>query len=157
MNQLLGEYPCKIDAKGRLRLPSGLLDQLPGEERESFVVNRGFEKCLYLYPKKVWDGITVQVNNLNVYDTQSRQFQRFFYRGATLLKRDGADRLNLPNQLIEWAGISGDAILAGVNNRMEIWSSAVWNAQLDEEPENFAAIAQAVMGNYGVANPPLLA
>ncbi len=156
MNQLLGEYPCKIDAKGRLRLPAGLLDQLPGEERESFVVNRGFDKCLYLYPKKVWDSITVEVNNLNVYDTQSRQFQRFFYRGATPMRKDGADRLNLPNQLIEWAGIDGDAILAGVNNRLEIWSKEGWNAQLNEEPENFSVVAQQVLGNSKGANPPAL-
>ncbi|MFQ5446902.1 MAG: division/cell wall cluster transcriptional repressor MraZ [Saprospiraceae bacterium] len=156
MNQLLGEYPCKIDAKGRLRLPSGLLDQLSGEERESFVINRGFENCLYLYPKKVWDYISVDVNKLNVYDKQSRQFQRFFYRGATLLKKDNADRLNLPNQLLQWAGIDGKAILAGVNDRIEIWSADAWDAQLNEEPDNFANIAQAVMGNKGDGTLPAM-
>jgi len=51
MVQLLGEYDCKIDAKGRLRMPSALLKQLGELESYKFVVNRGFEKCLMLYPE----------------------------------------------------------------------------------------------------------
>ena len=156
MNQLLGEYPCKIDPKGRLRLPSALLDQLPGEERESFVINRGFEQCLNLYPKKVWDIKSAEVNRLNDFDTQSRQFKRVFYRGATPMKKDSADRVNLPNQLLEWAGINGDVILSGVNDRVEIWAASAWKAQLDAEPDNFAPLAQNVLGNKdGTSNLPL--
>ena len=55
MYQLRGEYECSVDAKGRLRLPSGLLRQFGGSGSLSFVVNRGFEKCIMLYPKEVWD------------------------------------------------------------------------------------------------------
>jgi MraZ protein len=147
MNQLLGEYPCKIDPKGRLRLPTGLLDQLPAEERENFVVNRGFEKCLNLYPKKVWDVKSAEVTQLNDFDTKGRLFKRNFFRGATPVKKDSADRLNLPNQLLEYAGITGDIVVAAVDNRIEIWSEEEWEKQMSMSPEEFSELAQEVMGN----------
>lgn len=147
MNSLLGEYTCKIDSKGRVRLPSGLLDQLPVEERDQFVVHRGFEKCLYLYPRKAWEQEMVKVNNLDQFDEQSRKLQRIMYRGASPIKRDNVDRLNLPNSLLSWAGItpSGDLVLAGVNNRIEIWSASEWEAQMNISPEEMAELAQQVM------------
>ncbi len=155
MNQLLGEFPCKIDPKGRLRLPSALLDQLAGDERENFVVNRGFEKCLVLYPKKVWDEKSAQVNQLNDFDTQARLFKRAFYRGATAMKKDNADRLNFPNQLLEWAGIvDGEVVLAAVNDHIDIWSVKEYEAQLNAEPVNMALLAQAAMGNNSGSTPP---
>ena len=147
MNQLLGEYPCKIDPKGRLRLPTGLLEQLPLEEQDHFVINRGLEKCLMLYPKKVWDQKSAQVNQLNDFDTQARLFKRAFYRGATPIRKDGSDRLNIPNQLLEWAGVAdGEVMLAAVNDKIEIWSAAEYEAQLGGEID-LAQLAQRVMGD----------
>jgi MraZ protein len=159
MNQLLGEFPCKIDPKGRLRLPSGLLEQFSADERDNFVINRGFEKCLNLYPKKVWDEKSAQVNQLNDFDTQARLFKRAFYRGATALKKDSADRLNLPNQLLEWAAVDdGEVVLAAVNDRIEIWALKEYEAQMAAEPDSIAPLAQAVMGNNnpGSMPPPVL-
>ena len=147
MNILLGEYPCKIDSKGRVRLPSGLLDQLPVEERDQFVISRGFEKCLYLYPRKAWEQEMVKVNNLDQFDEQSRKLQRIMYRGASPLKRDSVDRLNLPNHLLSWAGINPTEglVMAGVNNRIELWSAAEWDSQMNISPEEMAQLAQQVM------------
>lgn len=148
MYQLLGEFPCKIDNKGRLRLPSGLLDQLPVDERDSFVVNRGFEGCLNIYPKKVWDEKTMQINQLNDFDQQSRLLQRAFFNGAAHVKRDSADRVNLPNQLLGYAGIEADVVLAALVNRIELWSATKWEeAQNDLSPEKLAELSQAVLGN----------
>ena len=146
MYQLLGEFPCKIDNKGRLRLPSGLLDQLPSDERDQFVINRGFEGCLNIYPKKVWDEKTVQVNKLNDFDLNSRRFKRAFLNGASHLKKDGADRVNLPNTLLEFAGITDDAVLAAVNDRVEVWSLKEWEAQMVIDPAQFAMLAQQTLG-----------
>jgi MraZ protein len=147
MYQLLGEYPCTVDPKGRLRLPTKLIEQLPEEEREDFVVNRGFEKCLNLYPKKVWDKKSAEVNNLNEFDAQSRQFKRLFLNGATLLKKDSADRLNLPNKLLSDAGITDDVILSCVHDHLEIWSEAELTKQLSVSSEEYSRLAQDVLGN----------
>ena len=72
MFQLTGEYECKMDPKGRIKLPAGLIRQLSASGSLSFVINRGFEKCLMLYPKEVWDQKTQEVNNLNIYIPKPR-------------------------------------------------------------------------------------
>lgn len=86
--QLLGEYECKIDAKGRMRMPSGLIAQLGEGEALSFVINRGFEQCLMLYPEPVWERITNEINQLNLYNKKNRNFVRYFYRGAQKVSMD---------------------------------------------------------------------
>jgi MraZ protein len=146
MRQLLGEYECKIDAKGRMRIPSGLLGQF---ERSgvSFVINRGFENCLMIYPENVWDRITEEVNSLNQYDKRNRDFVRYFYRGAQKLDLDAADRVLVSKRLLEYAEVNKDVILAAVNDRIELWAKDKYDFMLDEEPMDFSDLAQTVLGN----------
>lgn len=148
MPHLLGEYECKIDAKGRMRLPSGLLNQLEGAgEALSFVINRGFENCLMLYPDKVWEKITAEVNALNQYDKRNREFVRYFYRGAQKVVLDSADRMLISKRLLEYAGVDKDVILAAVNDRIEIWAKEQYDQMLDSEPVDFSDLAQVVLGD----------
>ena len=76
MTNFIGEFECKLDAKGRLMLPSSLRKQLSPEAEEQFVMNRGFEKCLVLYPKNDWKYISEEVNKLNQYVKKNREFIR---------------------------------------------------------------------------------
>jgi MraZ protein len=110
MTQFLGEFECKLDAKGRLSMPSGLRKQLAPESNEKFVVNRGFENCLALYPFNEWQKISAEVNQLNMYVKKNREFARYFYRGATELELDAAGRLLLPKRLCEYAAVDKEII-----------------------------------------------
>jgi MraZ protein len=147
MIQLLGEFDCKLDAKGRLMVPSSLKKQLPNVEAEGLVINRGFEKHLVIYPKKVWEGIVAELSKLNQYEKKTREFIRFFTRGATELTMDALGRVNLPKSLLEFAGINGDVVLACQFDKIEVWSKAAYDSLLDNEPENFANLAEEVMGS----------
>lgn len=146
MIQLLGEFDCKLDAKGRLMVPSSLKKQLPNVEKEGLVINRGFEKHLVIYPKKVWEGIVVELSKLNQYEKKTREFIRFFTRGATELNVDTTGRVLLPKSLMEFAGIEGEVVLACQFDKIEVWSKAAYDSLLDNEPENFANLAEEVMG-----------
>lgn len=146
MIQLLGEFDCKLDAKGRLMVPSSLKKQLPNVEQEGLVVNRGFEKHLVVYPKKVWEGIVAELSKLNQYEKKTREFIRFFTRGATELTLDASGRVLLPKSLLEFAGISGDVVLACQFDKIELWAKDAYDNLLDNEPENFANLAEEVMG-----------
>jgi MraZ protein len=146
MIQLLGEFDCKLDAKGRLMVPSSLKKQLPNVEKEGLVINRGFEKHLVIYPKKVWEGIVAELSKLNQYEKKTREFIRFFTRGATELNVDQTGRVLLPKSLLEFAGISGDVVLACQFDKIEVWSKSAYDSLLDNEPENFANLAEEVMG-----------
>jgi MraZ protein len=146
IKQLLGEYECKIDAKGRMRLPSGLIGQLGEKEQYEFVINRGFEKCLMLYPVEVWDKISEEVNQLNLYNKKNRDFVRYFYRGANKVMMDSADRLLVTKRLLEYAGIEKDVILSAYNDRIEIWAKDQYDMLLDDEPMDFSDLADDVLG-----------
>ncbi|WP_129716476.1 division/cell wall cluster transcriptional repressor MraZ [Pedobacter sp. SYP-B3415] len=146
MIQLLGEFDCKLDAKGRLSVPSSLKKQLPDVERDGLVVNRGFEKHLVIYPKKVWEQIVADLSALNPYEKKNRDFIRFFTRGATDLSLDAAGRILLPKALTEFAGIGSDVVLACQLDKIEVWDRGAYEGLFDDEPENFANLAEEVMG-----------
>ena len=106
MLNLLGEHPCRIDAKGRLMFPAKLRKQLDGVIHHGLVVNRDiFEGCLVLYPKPEWDKVNDEMARLSRYNRKHQLFQRKFMKGATHVDVDGAGRINLPAALLEYAGI----------------------------------------------------
>lgn len=144
MYKLSGEYEVKIDDRGRLRLPSVLLRQFGASSSTRFVVNRGFEKCLLLYPIEAWDEKTKEVDQLSSYSTKERTFARFFYRGATEVIVDGSERILLPKSLMEHAGIEHEIFLLAYQNKVEIWSKENYLKMIDEEPDDFAALAEEV-------------
>src|SRR5215469_4361423 len=95
----LGEYEATLDAKGRFLLPVGFKKQLPEDGTAQFVINRGFEKCLSLYPMKSWEPIFARISQLNDFDPEVRQFRRYFLNGATMAELDSAGRLLIPQNL----------------------------------------------------------
>lgn len=146
MANFIGEFECKLDAKGRLMLPSGLRKQLDPAAQESFVLNRGFEKCLVLYPKNEWEGISAEINKLNQYVKKNREFIRYFYRGASELGLDGTGRILFPKRMLSYAGVEKQVVLFAYSNRIEVWDKAIYDGLLTDEPDDFAALAEEVMG-----------
>lgn len=146
MSQFLGEYDCKIDAKGRFILPAGLKKQVPEKADGTFVLNRGFERCLVLYPKNEWDSITAEINQLNPYVKKNRDFIRYFFRGAMEMSLDGNGRLLLPKRLQEYTGIKKEIVLFAHTNKIEVWAKEEYDSLLSDEPDDFAELAETVMG-----------
>ncbi len=149
VSHLIGEFDCKLDAKGRLMVPSGLKKQLPLADTEGLVINRGFETYLTIYTKAEWDKITTQLAQLNPFEKKTREFIRYFTRGATVLNLDASGRVLLPKSLLEYAGITTEVVLSCQFDKIEVWAKDTYDAQLDDEPENFANLAEEVMGNKG--------
>jgi len=147
MAGFLGEYEVRIDDKGRIKLPAALKKQLPGLSQDKFVINRGFEKCLVIYPLTVWEAISARVNKLNTFEKKKREFVRYFYRGATPIDLDTNDRLNLPKHLLEYAGIEKDLMLAAHNNVIEIWNKQRYEELMVIDSDDFAGLAEEVMGD----------
>lgn len=146
MIQLIGEYDCKLDAKGRLMMPVVLKKQLLDVEQDGLVVNRGFEKNLVIYPRKVWDATMAELGKLNQFEKKNREFVRAFQRGATPLTLDATGRVLLPKALLEYAGVGTELVLATQMDKIEVWDKRTYEALFDDEPENFAALAEEVMG-----------
>ncbi|MBR6690609.1 MAG: division/cell wall cluster transcriptional repressor MraZ [Bacilli bacterium] len=142
----MGEYHHSIDAKGRIIVPSKVRDDLG----ENFIVTRGLDGCLFLYPKNEWDKIISKYKELP--DTKDkRQFMRIFLSGATICEYDKQGRINIPNPLIEFAKLEKDCIIIGVDERLEIWSKERWEGFIANNEENLSDIADNLFTNnyYG--------
>jgi MraZ protein len=150
MAGFLGEYLCSLDNKGRIKLPVSLKGQLQPENAGRFVLNRGFEKCLTLYPWAEWQKITARVNKLNTFEKKKREFVRYFYRGATEITLDATDRMNLPKHLLEYAGITKEALLTARDNIIEIWDQKNYEGLMAIDSDEYADLAQDVMGDINL-------
>ncbi len=141
----IGEYDSTIDTKGRFLLPAGLKKQLPDQET-SFVINRGFEKCLTLYPSQSWKPIFKDISNLNEFDPKAREFRRYFLNGAQQVELDSAGRLLLPKNLMDHASLEKDIVLVSAVNKIEIWDKIKYQQFFESfSPEAFSNLANAVM------------
>ncbi len=132
----MGEYRHSIDDKGRLIIPSRVREDLG----DQFIVTRGLEGCLFIYPKSEWDNIIQKYKQLP--DTKDRRyFMRIFLSGATVCELDKQGRVNIPTPLVEYAKLEKDFIVIGVDDRLEVWSKDRWDGFIDENESNLSEIA----------------
>ena len=144
----LGGYEATLDAKGRFLLPAGLKKQMPGEDGNAFVINRGFEKCLTMYPLSSWEPIFTNISKLNDFDPKVREFRRWFLNGAIQMDLDSAGRLLVPKNLVEHARIDKDIVLVSAVNKIEIWDKKTYQQFFDSfTPEAFSTLAAQVMNS----------
>jgi MraZ protein len=142
----LGEYEVTLDAKGRFLLPAGFKKQMPEDWSNQFVISRGIEPCLTLYPMKTWEPIFTQISQLNDFDPKVRNFQRLFLNGATNVDMDTAGRLLIPQNLKDIAEIDKDIVLFAKVKVIEIWDKRKYKQLFETLSANdFSSLASEVM------------
>ncbi len=146
MANFIGEYELTIDAKGRFLLPASFRKQLPEGADVQFVVSRGFEQCLNLYPMDEWNILSEKINKLNDFNPKVRDFKRLFLNGANIVESDAAGRLLLTKTLLEHASITKDMVLTAQGNKMEIWDKATHKAHIQSKMADFSDLANEVLG-----------
>ena len=148
MINLVGTYECKIDAKGRLMLPSVLKKQLAPVIAEGFVLKRSvFSSCLEIHPLGEWNVLMGEVNKLNRFVKKNNDFIRLFTAGVKMLEVDSNSRLQVPKDLISFASISKNIVLSCSLNMIEIWDKDQYEQVLKEAATDFADLAEEVMGS----------
>ena len=147
MQSLIGEYDCKVDAKGRFMFPVNLRKQLEDAFEKGFVINRNLhQKCLVLYPISEWNKLNRKLSKLNRLIKANDVFVRKFTGGATGADADNTGRVLLPKSLVDYAGISTDIKILGSNNVIEIWDKNSYGQFLSQELD-IEQLAQDVLGN----------
>ncbi|MFP5042299.1 division/cell wall cluster transcriptional repressor MraZ [Parasediminibacterium sp. JCM 36343] len=141
MNGFSGEYEVTLDSKQRFLLPAGVKKQF-AEGENTFVLARGIEECITLYPVKTWEAIEQKLNALNKFDEEARTFKRIFLRGVTEIELDSAGRILVPPTLKEYAGLKKEMIIAGMTDFFEIWEPNKYDAVLKKvSPTKFSELA----------------
>lgn len=146
MTTFIGDYTAKVDAKGRIVLPSAFKKQLDQAANERFVVKKDvFEKCLVLFPMDEWERqVAIIRSKLNPYNKEHNRFLRGFYKGTAELALDSNNRILIPKRLLELVDIDKDVVLAGQDGKIELWSQDTYDA-IEEKEDDFAALAEKIM------------
>ena len=136
INVFMGEFHQKLDEKGRVTIPTKLRSDLG----ENFIITRGLDGCVFIYPKEEWNNIIKKYKELpNTKDT--RTFMRTFLSCANETSLDKQGRINITSPLMEWASLNKDVIVIGVNERLEIWSKESWEEYISTNKDNLSDIA----------------
>lgn len=147
MAGLVGEYEVKLDAKGRFLFPSGLRKQLPPTAQRDFMLNKGFEDCLTLFPIHEWEIVSEKLSKLNLFKPKNRMFYRLFHQGAKPVSLDKAGRALIPVAHMERVGLKQEVMLIAYNDRIEIWDKAKYFEMIEGSMADFADLADEVMGD----------
>lgn len=147
MATFLGDYTCKVDAKGRIILPAAFKKQMPADADDRFVVRKDiFVNCLVLYSNEDWNKqIETIRKNINPYNREHNMFLRNFFKGTAELTLDSNSRLLIPKRLMDQIGAARDIVLAGQDGRIEIWPEEVY-ATIDMPADDFALLSEKLFG-----------
>ncbi|NLY20946.1 MAG: division/cell wall cluster transcriptional repressor MraZ [Tissierellia bacterium] len=134
----LGEFNHTLDSKGRIIVPSKFRESL-GEE---FVMTKGLDNCLFVFPKEEWKELENKLKQLPLTNKDARAFVRFFFSGASEASLDKQGRVLIPQNLRDHSRLEKDAVIIGVPNRIEIWSSDLWDEYTNDENLSYESIAE---------------
>jgi len=139
---LLGEYLHTVDNKGRVALPARFREILGPR----FVIARGLDKCLVVYPSEEWALVLSAVRSLPQNQKDARAYARYLLSGACEVEPDRQGRILLPQPLREYAGLGKDVYILGVGNRAEVWDKSAWESAKEDIGGRFSSIAESVPG-----------
>lgn len=140
-----GEFTYSIDDKGRLAVPAKLREQIPPESNKTFVMGKGFSKCIDLYPLAYWQKIEEQLLRLNPFNEEHTRFLRMFSSFASDDKMDKQSRILIPKKLLEYAEIEKEVLILGALKKIEVWNPKNFEEYINSSPESYEKIAAKVM------------
>jgi MraZ protein len=146
MAAFIGDYTARVDAKGRIILPSAFKKQMSAHVSDKFVVKKDiFEKCLVLYPLDEWERMNDIIRQkTNPYNKKHNEFLRGFYKGTAEVELDASNRFLIQKRLLDEAGIEKEVVLAGQDGKIEIWAKDHYDKV--STGDDFAKLAESIMG-----------
>ena len=121
-NTFIGEYSYTLDSKGRINIPSKFRQVLSEDNKSTFVISRGMDECIYVYPLTQWKEIEESLRRLSSLSVTNRTFVRNTARYASPSTFDKQGRITLTSALIDYSGLKKNVKIIGMVNKMEIWN-----------------------------------
>jgi MraZ protein len=145
MSSFKGSYAYSVDAKGRINIPARLRKYVSPEANDTFVVTRGYEQCLFVYPLDEWNKLEQSIRELSSTNPKHRFFTRTLLENATESQLDGQARITIPKELLHLAAIQNDVLILGVLERIEVWNPMIYNEYRKSQAESYENVAQTVL------------
>jgi MraZ protein len=140
-----GSYDYSVDNKGRINIPSRLRKYISPEANDTFVVTRGYEQCLYVYPLDEWNKVEENIRQLSSTNPKHRFFMRTLLERATESQLDGQFRITIPKELLQFAGIENEVFIIGVLEHIEVWNPGTYAEYQKTQAESYESVAQTVL------------
>lgn len=141
----LGEYTHSVDNKGRMAIPAKFRDKLA----TGAIITRGLDNCLFVFTGKEWELLAGKLMALPLAQANSRAFVRLMLAGATDVSLDTQGRVLIPDYLRKYAGLTRDAVVTGLYNRIEVWDAAKWQSYKTKTENASDEIAEK-LGELGI-------
>jgi len=117
-----GEYLNTLDTKNRVNIPAKFRKALDPINDRTFIITRGFDKCLTLYPIYEWNIVEQQLASLSSLRNRNRNFVRSIVRYASYVQYDRQGRIVIPDNLKAYSQIDKDVVIIGMITKIEIWN-----------------------------------
>jgi len=121
-NTFTGEYSYALDAKGRVNIPAKFRNVLTADNDQTFVITRGMDPCVWVYPIIVWQSIEDELRKLSSLSQVNRSFVRSTVRYASSVQYDKQGRIAVSSNLIQYADLEKEVLILGMVNKIEIWN-----------------------------------
>ena len=144
VQQFLGEYNVPIDDKGRIFVPADIRKKLPTEAEDTFVVVRGFDRCLTAYPQHIWEIKAKEMLSLRQSERKVRIFIRGMLSQAAEVKLDRQGRASVPRKLLERVGIENSMVIIGALDKLEFWNPGDWKQFMLEADPALEEVAETL-------------
>ncbi len=145
MSSFKGSYDYSVDNKGRINIPSRLRKYISPEANDTFVITRGYEQCLYVYPLDEWNKVEENIRQLSSTNPKHRFFMRTLLERATESQLDGQFRITIPKELLQFAGIENEVFIIGVLEHIEVWNPGTYAEYQKTQAESYESVAQTVL------------
>ncbi len=145
MSAFKGSYEYSVDNKGRINIPAKLKKYVSQEANDTFVITRGFEKCLFVYPQDEWTKLENSIRALSPTNPQHRFFMRVLLQQAVESQLDGQSRITIPKDLLQFASISDEVMILGVLEHIEVWNPKEYKQYIASQENSYEDVAQTVL------------
>ncbi|HDL03084.1 MAG: division/cell wall cluster transcriptional repressor MraZ [Candidatus Zixiibacteriota bacterium] len=143
MEGFYGQFTVLMDAKGRISLPSKLRpsDKKSRQDHE-FILTKGLDGCLALYPGSEWQQIQQRLGALNFTQKDFRYFSRLLHSVAVNINLDRQGRLLIPSHLQHDAGLTKEVLVIGVYRWIEFWNPDAYRQYLSQYGQSYEEVAE---------------
>ncbi|HEY0573637.1 MAG TPA: division/cell wall cluster transcriptional repressor MraZ [Pseudonocardia sp.] len=137
----LGTHTPRLDDKGRLTLPAKYRDELRG----GMMITKGQDRCLYVFPRPVFEELARKVAEAPFTNEAVRAYQRYLFAGTDEQNPDSQGRIPITTELRRYAGLSKDCVVIGAVTRLEIWDAAAWQSYQEQHEDDYAQAQEEVL------------
>lgn len=140
---LTGTFARSIDEKQRIAIPKpwrSVFGEVPGG---TVYIAPGTDGSLGIYTEAGFNTLAERLAEASPHGQDVRAFRRLFYARAQTVEMDSQGRIRIPPELAKLVSLEKEGMLIGVQDHVELWDAARWQAYLSEKQTHYDEIAEA--------------